>query len=60
MALVRALLIFAALWTLFALLVTLFMHMTRRQRWALAKLLIVSAIGALLASGLLWAVVALF
>ena len=60
MSLVRALLVFAALWALFALLVTLFVHLTRRQRWALAKLLLVSAAGALLASGLLWAIVALF
>ena len=60
MALVRALLIFAALWALFALLVTLFMHLTRRQRWALVKLRLVSAAGALLASGLLWAIVAVF
>lgn len=60
MALIRALLVFAALWALFALLVTLFIHLTRRQRWALARLLLTSAAGALLATGLLWAVVALF
>jgi hypothetical protein len=60
MALVRALMVFALFWALFALAVTLFVHLTRRQRWALAKLLLVSAAGALLASGFLWAVVALF
>lgn len=60
MALVRALLVFALLWALFALAVTLFVHLTRRQRWQLVKLLLVSAAGAVLASALLWAVVALF
>ncbi len=60
MALVRALLVFAVPWALFALAVTLFIQLSRRQRWALAKLLLVSAAGALLASVFLWAVVAWF
>ncbi len=60
MALVRALLVFAVLWALFALAVTLFIHLSRRQRWALVKLLLVSAAGAVLAGAFLWAVVAWF
>ena len=60
MALVRALLIFALLWAGLALGVSLLLHLTRRQRWAAARLLMVSGVGALLATLLLWGVVAFF
>lgn len=60
MALVRALMIFAVLWAVLAVAVNLVLHLSRRDKLALGRLLAVSAVGALLATGVLWATVALF
>ncbi len=60
MALVRALLVFLALWGVFAVAVSVLISLGRRQRWALGRLLLISAAAAAVASGLLWAIVALF
>lgn len=60
MALVRALMVFVLLWGVCAVAVHLFTRTGGRQRWAWSRLLKVSAAAAVLASGVLWAIVALF
>ncbi len=56
----RALFVFIALWAVFAFLIQVLLHLGRRQRWQWMRLVGVSAAAAMLAAGLLWAVVALF
>lgn len=60
MSLVRALLIFVLFWGVLAVGVHLLWNSRGRQRWATSRLLWVSAVAAALASGVLWAIVALF
>ncbi len=60
MALVRALMIFVLLWGVCAVGLHVLLSSTGRPRWHLGRLALVSAAGAALAGGLLWAIVALF